>query len=101
MTTVSISSGYHVIAKMNADGTGFIQVSRLSYPASYPSWSANGEKILFYGVEGGHPGVYMMDPDGRNVIRITPALVDDYSPKWGPGKAGISISADNIVIPRP
>lgn len=56
----------------------------------YPAWSPDGSKIVFASNRAGKtPGnfhLYVMDPDGSNVVRLleNDATVEDARPQWSP-----------------
>jgi TolB protein len=71
------------IAKQNADGSGFTFLSPPGGPyENYPEWSPDGAKIAFWRdpVEGPPGGLYVMDPDGTDAVR----LADGIDPSWQP-----------------
>ena len=82
---------------MNADGSNVVNLTKIAAVDSYPEWSPDGKKIAFDSVyrpeqEGEivASDVYIMDPDGSNVERLTSRKdgrrggVEDWSPdgKW-------------------
>ena len=82
---------------MNADGTDVVNLTYSNAYERYPEWSPDGKKIAFEAIdrpeqkgEISASDLYMMDPDGSNVERLTSrkngrrALVDDWSAdsKW-------------------
>ena len=70
---------------VNADGSDLTNIS--SHPARdrSPSWSPDGQWIAFTSDRAGPNGaVYVMRPDGTDVIRITDPEQGSYgSPHWG------------------
>ena len=48
-----------------------------------PAWSADGEKIAFSSARSGHPEIWVVDADGRNLQQIT-TWGSDVSPVWNP-----------------
>lgn len=68
---------------VNADGTGLINLSQDSSGTSYqPSWSPDGTKIAFVSNCDGDPSIYVIDPDGTDLTRLTTAV--DDTPVWSP-----------------
>ncbi len=82
---------------MNADGSNVVNLTKIAAIDRYPEWSPDGKKIAFDSVyrpeqEGEivAADVYMMNPDGSNVERLTSrkdgrrGAVEDWSPdgKW-------------------
>ena len=56
-----------------------------------PAWSRDGRRIAFERVAGASKGVYVMDADGGNLIRLTtsPTAGGDMDPFWSPDGAWI------------
>lgn len=68
-----------------------------SGPDAAPAWSPEGDRIAFQ--RGGRDGgIYVMDRDGSNLIRLTTAdsdLVDrDRAPVWSPNAAWVAFTRD-------
>ena len=89
------------IAMVNADGTGLKQLTADPYDANNPSWSPDGKKIVFDAYKDGdtYHGIYTMDPDGQNIIRISGPTADAYGARWAPRKKGVSVNEASLVIP--
>ena len=52
------------------------------------------EKIAFVSDREGNKDIYVMDPDGSNVVRLTDHSADDYSPDWSPDGNRIMFLSD-------
>jgi dipeptidyl aminopeptidase/acylaminoacyl peptidase len=65
---------------VNADGSGAHQIS--SEAARRPSWSPDGRKIAFVNNADSGGGLFLIDPDGRNLsqIKLPAGTADD--PAW-------------------
>ena len=106
---------------MNSDGS---EPSRLTnHPAAdtYPSWSPRGDKIAFVsdrdhagdGEESGGGEIYLINPDGTGLQRLTDNEVQDSAPRWTPdgehlvftstresGRASFMMNADGTNVRR-
>jgi Tol biopolymer transport system component len=49
-----------------------------------PDWSPEGRRISFAADLEGNYDIYLMDPDGSNVEKLTSHVADDRSPAWSP-----------------
>lgn len=68
-----------------------------------PAWSPDGTKIAFSAYETTWPGVhvYVMDSDGNNARRLSPAPTDQdyshYSPAWSPDGTKIAFASNTGI----
>jgi Tol biopolymer transport system component len=74
------------IAAINADGSGFTQLT-FNAPGDgasiNPSWSPDGTKIIFtHCPSTGFCDLFTMDPDGSDVAQITKTAAGDFWPQW-------------------
>ena len=82
---------------MNADGSGQANLTR--HPANEwgPAWSPDGTQIAFNSDREGTPQVYVMNPDGSNVRRLTD--VEGEYPAWSPdGSSGAGPAYEVFVM---
>jgi Tol biopolymer transport system component len=91
-------SGFNVeVFVMNADGTGQTNVSNGPTWDAYPSWSQDGDQLVFesdrdeegpiiLGLVIGDLGheIYVVDIDGDDLTNLTNSLEDDGHPVWSP-----------------
>ena len=49
-----------------------------------PSWSLDGQQIVFRSYRDGNNDIYVMASDGTNQRRLTTHSANDYSPSWSP-----------------
>jgi Tol biopolymer transport system component len=94
------------IFTMNSDGSS---VSELTIPNPakdstghvidttsnfHPAWSPDGTKIAFASTRDGNPEIYVMDPNGLNVVRLTNNPADDAQPAWSPDGSKIAFASN-------
>ena len=46
------------------------------------SWSSDGSRIAFSSDQEGNTEIYVMNPDGSNIVRLTHNLASDMEPDW-------------------
>ncbi|OGF44274.1 MAG: hypothetical protein A2231_02070 [Candidatus Firestonebacteria bacterium RIFOXYA2_FULL_40_8] len=76
-------TGNFEIFKMNADGTGVVQVTNLTTKDKlFPSWSADGSKIVYFNYDKGTPyynnnSIYSVNPNGTGTTAVTVPIYPD------------------------
>ena len=82
------------ISTIRADGRGFKRITSGAYDYD-PAWSPDGTRIAFAS-DRGHdvPNVYVMDADGKNVVRLTDSSGrgGSYAPTWSPDGTQIAFA---------
>jgi len=69
---------------MNVDGSEAVKVSPF-YPFDQePSWSPDGNRILFTSPRDGNREIYVMDSNGQGQTRLTSDAGADLNPRWSP-----------------
>lgn len=63
-----------------------------------PDWSPDGTKILFASDREGKFDIYVADPDGSNVTRLTGEQAGDLTPKWSPDGKRIAFSRNGAIM---
>ena len=78
--------GNSEIYKMDSDGNNQIRLTHHPEMDINPTWSPNGQQIVFHSLRhgGGTPEIYVMDADGGNLRRLTFHNAYDGSPHWHP-----------------
>ena len=59
-----------------------------------PRWSPDGRRMAFISDRGGNYDLYVMDADGRNVVRLTEHAGADYDPTWLPDGESLVFTSD-------
>jgi dipeptidyl aminopeptidase/acylaminoacyl peptidase len=79
-------SGGSIVTE-NVDGSNRKTVVPLttgvSVAATEPAWSADGTKLAYSSKQGNTGGIYIVNADGSNVVRVTQD-VNDGEPTWSP-----------------
>jgi TolB protein len=50
----------------------------------YPAWSPDGKQIAFSSDRTGDSEIFVMDPNGDNVVQLTNSPREDWQPSWSP-----------------
>jgi Tol biopolymer transport system component len=58
------------------------------------SWSPDGSRIAFTSNRDGNSEIYLMNPDGSDVVRLTDNPASDKEPAWSPDGSMIAFSSD-------
>ncbi len=78
-TRSEVDEGTYVI---NADGSGERRL--LDFRVFEPDWSPDGNQIAFGSDHEGFRGIYVMDPDGLNLQKISTTRAGENGPTWAP-----------------
>ena len=79
---------------MDADGSNQQRLTENLFDDRDPSWSPDGERIVFSSRGHGPDEIYVMDADGSNQRRLTENLFDDRDPSWSPDGEWIAFVSD-------
>jgi Tol biopolymer transport system component len=69
---------------MDSDGSNIDRLTNSPNYDFYPSWSPDGEKIVFTSERDGNYEIYIMDRNGYNQVRLTNNDSEDIQPSWSP-----------------
>jgi Tol biopolymer transport system component len=75
---------YGEIWIMNADGSGQENLTNNPANDAFPSWSPDGDKILFGSDRDGNSEIYVMNADGTNPVNLTNDPGYDNSGSYSP-----------------
>ena len=99
---VSERDGTSNIYVMNADGNEVIQITDSPVKDTAPDWSPSGDRIAFardlypnLNSTSQNADIYLMDPDGSNVTRLTYNTTMDGYPAWS--RDGLRIAFTSMV----
>jgi Tol biopolymer transport system component len=94
---IAFSNGNHFktgqICVINADGSGFTQLTNLPYGAGGAQWSPAGGRIAFGAyLDLNYPSparapwrdIFLIDPSGSNLLNLTHGRADYEDPQWSP-----------------
>lgn len=84
----------HDIWIINADGTGTHDVTNAAGEDLYPTWSADGSRIVFASDRTGHWQIYSMKTDGSGLANLSNSGANDFFPTWSPDNARIAFQSD-------
>jgi Tol biopolymer transport system component len=88
------------VGVMNADGSDPVNISNQDkWSDGFPAWSPDGSQIAFYSRRDGNNEIYVMDPYGYQIKRLTNNLSDEFAPTWSPDGKHIAFLSDrdNVV----
>lgn len=81
--------GYGDICLINIDGSESTQLTKTKEYDGQPSFSPNGDKIVFVSERDKAPNIYIMDSDGSNQKPLTKNNLHKSSPSFSPDGAKI------------
>ena len=67
---------------------------QIPHDAVAPSWSPDGERIVYWSMEAGQRDLYWMDADGGTRHRITNDAATDWDPIWSPDGESVIFLSD-------
>lgn len=69
---------------MDIEGGNLRSLSKNPSYDSHPSWSPDGQRIVFDSERNGNREIYVMDANGKNQRRVTNNPSWDGDPEWSP-----------------
>ena len=80
---VFVESNLHVVVA-DANGNNRKQIGPVEGLQGQPCWSSDGTRIAFSSSHEGNIDVYTMQPDGKQLIRLTDSPRRDFRPVYSP-----------------
>ena len=91
--TAREKTGPSGVVILNADGSGRTRLTREQTMEEHPSWSPDGEKVLFVSYQTGNSEIFMRDIDGSNLRQLTDDPGEDLDPAWSVDGSQITFSS--------
>jgi TolB protein len=88
---------------INADGSGLLQLTHNPGPEFDPSWSPDGQRIVYRDSRRGinrDDEIYVMNADGSEQTNLTRNPADDWGPAWSPDGTWIAFSSTRDGLPN-
>jgi len=85
------------------DSTGHVKDTTSNF---HPVWSPDGTKIAFASTRDGNAEIYVMDPNGSNITRLTNDPAEDAQPTWSPDGTKLAFASnrdgnDEVYVMNP
>ena len=82
---------YHIYV-MTAEGEELERLTKEGSQGVSPVYVLDGRKIAYVSRRGGDYNIYLMDTNGKNVVKLTrtPPGIDNVSPSWPPGALAVN-----------
>lgn len=96
---VSDHTGMPQIFIMNSDGSNPLQITNLTFGACQPSWSPDGERLVFTSPcsqrQDDYPGanLYIINSDGSNLTLLETGAEGNFDPAWSPDGTRIAFTS--------
>ncbi len=72
--------------------------SQSNYMNTQPTWSPDGEKILFVSRRDGNDELYSMEKDGAGQVRLTFTAERESEPRWSPNGTEILFNSERTGV---
>ncbi len=82
---------------INPDGANLNLISDLSYYSHHPSFSPDGQSLVFCSDKSGNYNIWKMNIDGTGLTQLTNTPTKEYVPSWSHGGNKIAYHSDASV----
>ncbi len=99
----STRSGLPQLYLVNIDGTNLAQITTMEKGACQPSWSPDGQQLVFispclgrgefYETLYNESSLYLINADGTGLKQLTPSPGSDFDPDWSPDGKRIAFTS--------
>ena len=73
-----------MLVTLGPDDPEQFQITFLDGYDCYPSYSPDGQQIVYMSERDDNRDLFIMDLEGNDVLRLTDSLANDYEPSWSP-----------------
>ena len=92
------ATGHQQIFTMNADGSAQVNISSSRTDDRYPSWSADGRRIVFQRCcKKQHTQIWIMSADGSGKSNLSQSATDDIAPAFSPDGLRIAFTRNGAL----
>ena len=91
-TTIALRHDRQIYT-IKANGSDLNQITNMSGFSTSPSWSPDGERIVFQNIDG-EDDIFVINIDGSGLQNITASPGFDAAPNWSPDGTKIAFNSD-------
>ncbi|MDA1191992.1 MAG: hypothetical protein O3A46_09960 [Candidatus Poribacteria bacterium] len=89
----SFADGGFDLYRLSPNGNETLRLTTHPRGDHHPSWSPDGETVLFHSDRDGRWQIYRVDREGNTVSRVTDVPFEVYEPSWSPdGRTALCVS---------
>lgn len=79
---------------VHPDGSGARNITRHPANDALPSWSPDGQRLVFRSTRDGNKELYVINADGSGLLRLTASQGTDTFPHWSPREDRVVFASD-------
>src|ERR1051325_9865870 len=94
--TFAGTDGTEHIQTMTPEGKNIERIVSGTQFNQHPIWSPDSKKVAFCSMRDGHPEIYVVDADGKNIRRVTQTAnpINNHHPSWSQDGSRIAFDSD-------